>query len=151
MVADAWEVARRGAEWGITGDVHLTFPIKEHNATGAKFDARKQLILTKEDSAAVCKIALTILAERLKDMDAELMAFRCGASQGRSGADGEGEMNGARAARWQSFWNAFPIASDRAGIRRPSWTPLASERGPAWSRDHAGSISVIALRGGARP
>ena len=77
MVADAWEVARRGAEWGITGDVHLTFPIKERDATGAKFDARKQLILAKEDGAAVCKIALTILAERLKDIDAELMAFGC--------------------------------------------------------------------------
>jgi hypothetical protein len=77
MVAESWEVARRGAEWGITADVHLNFRIKERDATGARFDTTKQLSLTKEDGAAMCKLAVTVLTERLKDIDASLRAFGC--------------------------------------------------------------------------
>jgi hypothetical protein len=84
MVADAWEVARRGAEWGITGDVHLTFGIKERDVTGAKFDAHKQLSLAKEDGAEMCKLAVSVLAERLKDIDASLRAFGCEPPKGKS-------------------------------------------------------------------
>jgi hypothetical protein len=35
------------------------------------------LHLAKEDGAALCKLAVAVLAERLKDIDAALKAFGC--------------------------------------------------------------------------
>jgi hypothetical protein len=76
-LSEVLETARRGAEWGIVGDLHLRFTVREQDRTGRKFDAPKGLHLAKEDGAALCKLAVAVLAERLKDIDAALKAFGC--------------------------------------------------------------------------
>jgi hypothetical protein len=86
MVADAWEVARSGAGKGITEDVILTFKVKERDRTGAVVEANKHVRLAKEDDAEMCKLALAVLAERLKDIDASLRAFGCSPPKGTDAA-----------------------------------------------------------------
>lgn len=85
LVADAWEDARRGTE-GILEDVRMIFRVKERDRAGARIEATKQLLLAKEDGAAMCKIAADILGERLKDIDASLRAFGCEPPKGTDAA-----------------------------------------------------------------
>jgi hypothetical protein len=58
-------------------DVRITVNRWRRNSSGAREQHNGYVNLDKEDGASMCKMAVTLLTERLKDIDASLLAFGC--------------------------------------------------------------------------
>jgi len=77
FVLASLEVAQLGAERGIKGvSLNVDFNLVQTFSDG-KPHQFGQARLDKEDGATIFKLAVTLLTERLKDIDATLRAFGC--------------------------------------------------------------------------
>jgi hypothetical protein len=86
FVLSSLEAAQVGAERGIKGaSLNVDFNVVQALSDGRP-NQFAQARFDKEDGVAMCKLAVALLTDRLKDIDASLRAFGCEPPKGAAAA-----------------------------------------------------------------